>query len=88
MRTLTWWCQMAGQSSPSPKILYPEWQDKFQAALLEVDLKNLLQKIKQAEMGILDRIKALSLSSREEAGRQAIENALGVLQLLKREKLP
>jgi hypothetical protein len=32
---------MAEPSSPSPKILYPEWQQEYLAALLELDSAKL-----------------------------------------------
>ena len=38
---------MGGPSSP--KILYPEWQHEFQAALLELDRKKLLERVTAAE---------------------------------------
>ena len=33
----------------SPKILYPEWQNKYQVALLELDRKKLLERVTAAE---------------------------------------
>ena len=33
----------------SPKILYSEWQNEYQAALLELDRKKLLERVTAAE---------------------------------------
>ena len=47
---------MGGPSSP--KILYPEWQNEYQVALLELDRKKLLERVTAAETAIFNRIKA------------------------------
>jgi hypothetical protein len=36
---------MTDPSSPSPKILYPEWPPEYQAALLELDPKQLMERV-------------------------------------------
>src|SRR5437899_5200973 len=56
----------------SPKILYPEWQNKYQVALLELDRKKLLERVKAAETAIFNRIQAIS--PEHAAERQAIED--------------
>ena len=58
---------MGGPSSP--KILYPEWQNEYQAALLELDRKKLLERVMAAETAIFNRIQAISPSHAAE--RQA-----------------
>jgi hypothetical protein len=78
---------MAEPSSPSPKILYPEWQQEYLAALLELDPAKLLQRLTEAETAIFGRLQELSLSSNNQAERQAIEDALASLRMLKQEKL-
>src|SRR3989442_15402493 len=66
----------------SPKILYPEWQNKYQVALLELDRKKLLERVTAAETAIFNRIQAIS--PEHAAERQAIENALANLRLIRR----
>ena len=69
----------------SPKILYPEWQHQYQAALAEVDRKKLLEQVKAAETAIFNRIQAILPSHAAE--RQAIEDALANLRVLRRDNL-
>jgi hypothetical protein len=74
-------------SSPSPKTLYPEWQHQYHAALLELDHKKLLEQVTAAETAIFSRLQALSHTSDSHAERQAIEDALASLRVLKKEGL-
>ncbi len=74
---------MGGLSSP--KILYSEWQNEYQAALLELDRKKLLERVTAAETAIFNRIQAISPSHAAE--RQAIEDALANLRVLRRDNL-
>ena len=74
---------MGGPSSP--KILYPEWQNEYQAALLELDRKKLLERVTAAETAIFNRIKAILPNHAAE--RQAIEDALASLRVLRRDNL-
>jgi hypothetical protein len=76
-----------GFSSPSPKILYPEWQAEYQAALLELDAKRLFERVTTAETAIFNRLQAISHNSDGHAERQAIEDALAALRVLKRDNL-
>jgi len=69
----------------SPKILYPEWQNDYQAALLELDRKRLLERVKAAETAIFNRIQAILPGHAAE--RQAIEDALANLRVLRRDNL-
>src|SRR5438105_2383059 len=75
------------KNSPSPEILYPEWQNEYQVALLELDRKKLLERVKAAETAIFNRLQAISHSSDAHAERQAIEDALASLRVLKRDNL-
>jgi hypothetical protein len=77
---------MAEPSSPSPKIRYP-WQHDYQAALLELDSEKLPQRVEAAETAIFKRLQSISQSSDSKAERQAIEDALASLRVLKQEKL-
>ena len=74
-------------SSPSPKILYPEWQAEYQAALLELDPKRLFERVTAAETAIFNRLQAISHTLDGHAERQAIEDALSSLRVLKRDNL-
>jgi hypothetical protein len=74
-------------NSRSPKILYPEWQAEYQAALLELDPKRLFEQVTAAETAIFNRLQAMSHTSDGHAERQAIEDALASLRVLKRDNL-
>ena len=77
---------MTKVNSPSPKILYPEWQNAYQAALLELDRK-LLERVTAAETAIFNRIQALLQDPDHAAELQAIEDALASLRVLRRDNL-
>ena len=78
---------MTTEDLPSPKIPYPEWQTEYQAALVELDRKKLPERVVASETAILIRLQAISQSSDHHAERQAIEDALTALRVLKRENL-
>ena len=78
---------MDDPSSPYPTILYPQWQAEYQAALLELDPKALFEKVMAAETAIFNRLQAMSHNPDETAERQAIEDALAALRVLKRDNL-
>jgi hypothetical protein len=78
---------MATEDSPSPKILYPEWQNEYQAALVELDREKLPERVVVSETAIFNRLQVISRSSDHQAERQAIEDALAALRVLKRENL-
>jgi hypothetical protein len=78
---------MTDQSCTSPKILYPEWQSAYKAALLELDPKQLIGRVTVAETAIFNRLQAVSNSTDSQAERQAIEDALAALRVLKRDRL-
>jgi hypothetical protein len=70
--------------SPSPEILYPHWQNEYQAALVEVDHEMLAERIEEAEAAIFRRLQELSQNSDHHTERQVIEDALQSLRYLKR----
>jgi len=78
---------MADPSSPFRKILYPEWQHEYEAARLERDPEKLLQRAMAAETAIFNRLQALAGRAGHEAERQAIEDALEGLRVLKKDVL-
>ena len=67
---------MTEVNSPSPRILYPEWQNEYRAALLELDREKLRERIATAEAVIFKRLQAISHDRNPTAERQAIEDAL------------
>src|SRR5260370_17646273 len=79
--------RMTDPSSPSLNILYPEWQPEYQAALLEFAPKLLKERVKAAETAIFNRLQVISGSNDSHAERQAIEDALAGLRVLKRARL-
>jgi len=78
---------MEGEESPSPRMLYPEWRNEYRAALLELDREKLAERVMAAETAIFKRLQAISQSSDNLAERQAIEDALASLRVLKRDSL-
>jgi len=83
-----WLCRKLNHGrSFTPKILYPEWQHEFQAALLELDRKKLPERATAAETAIFNRIQALLQDPDHPAERQAIENALATRRVIRRENL-
>jgi hypothetical protein len=78
---------METEDSPSPEILFPHWQNEYQAALVELDREKLPQRVAAAEAAIFNRLQAISQSFDHQAERQAIEDALTALRVLKRDEL-
>jgi hypothetical protein len=74
---------MTAAVAMSPELSYPEWQQAFQAALLELDRAKLLELVTAAETAIYKRLQAVSQGSDSHAERQAIEDALANLRTLK-----
>jgi hypothetical protein len=78
---------MATDDSLSPETLYPQWQNEYAAALVELDREKLPQRVAAAEAAIFNRLQAISQSTDHQAERQSIEDALAGLRVLKRENL-
>jgi hypothetical protein len=78
---------MATATSSSRNMLYPDWQNEYQAALLELDDKKLFERVQAAETAIFNRLQAISGELDCGAERQAIDDALSALRILKRERL-
>jgi hypothetical protein len=78
---------MATEDPSSPEILYPAWQNEYQAALIELDRKKLPERVAAAEAAIFKRLQQLSQASDSSAERQVIEDALHGLRALKRDEL-
>ena len=74
-------------SSSTENLRFPTWQREYHAALVEVDPQRLQQRVVKAEEAIFTRLQALNDTPNAEAERQAIENAVAGLRVLKRDKL-
>ncbi|MGA7291471.1 MAG: hypothetical protein WBW53_15960 [Terriglobales bacterium] len=64
---------------------YPEWKKLYQQALIEVDQTRLGERIAAAETAISNRLRAIDGNSHDHTERQAIEDALSSLRILKRD---
>ncbi len=64
------------------------WESLYSAALLELDREKLLSLIHGAEQAIQQRFISLSHSSDHHAERQAIEDALQNLRVLRQTEFP
>ena len=73
---------MATEDSPSSHILYPQWQNEYQAALVELDPEKLSERVAAAETSIYKRLQKISQTSDHQAKRQAIEEAVAGLRIL------
>ena len=65
-----------------------QWQTLYQKAVFEHDLEELPANIARAEAAIHSRLKGLSKRATNEDERQAINEALSVLRLLKKQHFP
>jgi hypothetical protein len=74
-------------SESSTALRYPAWEREYETALLECDPAKLFSRVAQAEAAIFHRLQALNLCGDEHAERHAIEDAITVLRVVKRESL-
>ena len=78
------------EHNPSPSasnLRFPEWRQHYQSALTETDRQKLMDRVTDAEDAIFNRLQSLAGNADHHAERQAIEDALKALRLLKRETL-
>jgi hypothetical protein len=68
-------------------IRYAEWRDLYKQALLELDEKQLRDRIAAAETAISNRLRAIAGNSNHDAERQAIDDARSSLRVLKRNSI-
>lgn len=64
-----------------------DWQSTYEAALRETDVSALFRLVEEAEPAIRTRLEELASSRDGHAERQALEDALDQLRLLKRTRL-
>ena len=78
---------MAAQALSPQNLRYAGWQGEYRAALLELDPQTLLARVAAAETAILVRLPAITQSPEGRGERQAIEDSLRFLRILKRENI-
>jgi hypothetical protein len=66
------------------ELKFPEWQTPYLQALVETDQRKLVGRVELAESAILMRLKTIQSGS-DRAEKQAIEDALSGLSVLKME---
>jgi len=68
-------------------LKYPEWQKPYEEALVEVDCEKLKDKLLKAEAAIFLRLQQLTHSADSHAERQAIDDAISAIRVLKTQQL-
>ena len=68
-------------------LKYPEWQIRLDEVLAESDVKKLPAKIHGVETLISERLRQLDYSKVDDNEREAINTALSILRVVKRERL-
>jgi hypothetical protein len=71
----------------SSEILYPEWQNEYEAALEEQEPAKLKARIEAAEAAIYNRLQQISQNSDHHTERHVIEDALNSLRTMQRDVL-
>jgi hypothetical protein len=66
-------------------LKYPEWQGLLRDAILEFSPQKLSAKVQKVETAIFERMQALSCDSDYHHERDALNDALATLRILKRE---
>jgi hypothetical protein len=69
------------------ELKFPEWQAPLQEVILEFDREKLPEKIQKVETLIFERLQQLRQESDGRNEREAINNALSILRVIKRDKL-
>ena len=65
-------------------LKFPKWQEPYLEALMETDERKLVRRVELAESAILMRLRAIQSDSNMVVEKQAIEDALNGLTVLKR----
>jgi hypothetical protein len=76
--------QLSGQMNSSEQLQYPQWQEAYRLALLELDSEKLKERVAAAEALIFARRQAIEDDADLRDERHAIQDALSGLQVLKR----
>jgi hypothetical protein len=69
------------------ELQFPEWQRPLQDVILEFDRERMLKKIQDVEALIFDRLRQISVTNDGRVEHDALNDALSVLLILKRERL-
>jgi hypothetical protein len=69
------------------ELKFPEWQGPLQDVILEFDRERMLQKVQDVEALIFERLRQLSVTTGSRVEHDALNDALSVLRILKRERL-
>ena len=69
------------------ELQFPEWQRPLQDVILEFDRERILKKIQDVEGLIFDRLRQISVTNDGRVEHDALNDALSVLRILKRERL-
>jgi hypothetical protein len=70
------------------ELKFPQWQAPLQALILEFDREKVQEKIREVEALIFERLQQISESNDGHTERIAIFDALSVLRIIKRDRLP
>ena len=74
-------------SEMSSSMKYPEWQEQYLAAIMEMDVAQLPAKVFQAEAAIFNRYQSLSSRNGNAEERNALAIAIEGLRVLKTKRL-
>ncbi len=69
------------------KLKYPEWQAPLQELMLELDPEKLCEKIQKVETLIFERLQQIRQGNDGRSEQEAIDGALSILRVIKRDKL-
>jgi hypothetical protein len=69
------------------ELKYPQWQSPLREAILEFDREKWREKLERVENLILERFQELRLGTDGDSEREAINDALSVLRIIKRDRL-
>ncbi len=78
---------MTPKLSPALPLIYPHWQDEYEAVLREPDHKMLFKRVEIAEAALLDRLDALRQQKAATAEQNEIEKALKRVRAVKKDIL-
>jgi hypothetical protein len=67
------------------ELKYPRWQAEFQEVIIELDRDKLFEKIQRFETAIFVRFQELAGSKDHHEERQAIDDALATVRVLKKD---
>jgi hypothetical protein len=68
-------------------LKYPQWQAPLYAAILELDLRKLSEKLRLAEAAISNRADELAFEQTSHEERRALADGLYVVRMLRKDRL-